>query len=397
MSSSSILRKAENAPLSIAERDRRYGLIRAALSERGIGAVIVTGTQHVYLSGGMPGEQFGILPADGGEPFTQMLEWRHLSDIPAEVVLEAQDWVTDLRSGRNPGPVVERLKELKLENGTVGFAGPFAQRAYGFIKKELPSVTLVDANDILNNVRTVKSGEEIDLIDRANQVFNAAIEAIHAKGRPGMLGSELMHIGVNAMWDAGGDMDSTFSINFDRIPAQNPVLASICLNRRIQEGEIATLTAHSHYQNYAGHSDQEIAFGNPNPRHVAMFDEVKKVRKAVLSVVRAGATQRDLVDAYQEACSQGGFQTSDHSQIHQYGLDVPEFPGMAYRIEDAKGGKGLGGGGNFTLTSGMVYSISPTVIDEATGDLMLGGTSLAVTDNGYRELGAREVDLLVVS
>jgi hypothetical protein len=45
----------------------------------------------------------------------------------------------------------------------------------------------------------------------------------------------------------------------------------------------------------------------------------------------------------------------------------------------------------------MVYSISPTVIDEATGDLMLGGTSLAITDNGYRELGAREVDLLVVS
>ena len=393
----SVLRTAENAPLSIGERDRRYGLIRAAITERGIGAVIVTGTQLLYLSGGIPGERFGILPADGEESFTEILEWRHLSDIPASVVLDAQEWVTDLRSGRNPSPVVDRLKELKLEEGTVGFAGPFPQQAFGFVKKALPSLNLIDASDILNNVRTIKSAEELDLIDRANQVFNAAIEAIHAKGKPGMLGSELMHIGLNGMWEAGGDLDSTFSINFGPIPAQNPVLASICLNKRIQEGEIATLTAHSHYQNYAGHSDQEIAFGDPDPRHVSMFEAVKKVRAAVLNVVRAGATQRDLVDAYQDACTQTGFQTSDHSQIHQYGLDVPEFPGMDYRIDDAKGGKGLGGAGNFTLTSGMVYSISPTVVDEATGDLLLGGTSLAVTDNGYRDLGAREVELLVTS
>jgi Xaa-Pro aminopeptidase len=393
----SVLRTGDNAPLSVAERDRRYGLIRAAMAERGIGAIIVRGTPLLYLSGGIPGEQFGVLPAEADEPFTEMLEWRHLSDIPASVVLEAQDWITDLRSGRNPGPMVERLKELKLEEGTVGFAGPFPQQAYGFIKKALPSVELVDASDILNDVRTIKSGEELDLIDRANRVFNAAVEAVHAKGRPGMTGSDLMHIGVSAMWDAGGDLDSTFSINFDRVPAQNPVLASICLNKRIEEGDIATLTAHSHYQNYAGHSDQEIAFGDPDPRHLAMFEAVKKVRAAVLSVVRAGATQRDLVDAYTDACTQTGFQTSDHSQIHQYGLDVPEFPGMAYRIDDAKGGKGLGGAGNFTLTSGMVYSISPTVVDEATGDLLLGGTSLAVTNNGYRDLGARDVELLVTS
>jgi Xaa-Pro dipeptidase len=393
----SILRTGDSAPLSISERDRRYGLIREALMERGIGAVIVTGTQLVYLSGGIPGEQFGVLPAEAGEPFTEMLEWRHLSDIPKSVVLEAQDWITDLRSGRNPGSVVERLKELKLEEGTVGFAGPFSQQAAGFIKKALPSLTLVDASDILNNVRTIKSDEELDLIDRANHIFNAAVEAVHAKGKPGMLGSDLMHIGISAMWDAGGDLDSTFSINFGEVPAQNPVLASICLNKPIKEGEIATMTAHSHYQHYAGHSDQEIAFGDPNPRHAAMFESVKKVRAAVLSVVRAGATQRDLVDAYRAACGDSGFQTSDHSQIHQYGLDVPEFPGVAYRIDDPGDGKGLGGAGNFTLTTGMVYSISPTVVDEATGDLMLGGTSLAVTDNGYRDLGARDVELLITS
>ncbi len=122
---------------------------------------------------------------------------------------------------------------------------------------------------------------------------------------------------------------------------------------------------------------------------------MKKVRQAVLKRVRAGVTQRDLFDAYDATCAETGYGTSEHAQMHQYGLDVPEFPGTAFRIPDAKGGKGLAGGGNFTLVTGMVYSISPTVVDPATEDLLLGGTSLAVTGDGYRELGAREVDLLV--
>jgi Xaa-Pro aminopeptidase len=81
--------------------------------------------------------------------------------------------------------------------------------------------------------------------------------------------------------------------------------------------------------------------------------------------------------------------------MHQYGIDVPEFPGPAFKIAEA--GKPLTGGGNFTLRSGMIFSISPTIADEETGELLLGGTSLAVTDTGFQELGARPVELLVAS
>ncbi len=48
------------------------------------------------------------------------------------------------------------------------------------------------------------------------------------------------------------------------------------------------------------------------------------------------------------------------------------------------------------LKPGMVYSISPTLVDEKTGEALLGGGSLAVTDNGYRDLGAvRAVEMVV--
>ena len=52
---------------------------------------------------------------------------------------------------------------------------------------------------------------------------------------------------------------------------------------------------------------------------------------------------------------------------------MPEFPGPSFRVKEEVKGKPLSGGGNYTLKAGMILSISPTLCDEATGDLLLGG------------------------
>lgn len=113
--------------------------------------------------------------------------------------------------------------------------------------------------------------------------------------------------------------------------------------------------------------------------------------------MKPGATQRDLIEAYRKACEGAGFKSSVHSQIHQYGIDVPEFPGVEFRISDNKPTAGLGSAGNFAIASGMIYSISPTLVGKGGEGTLLGGTSLAVTENGYRELGDRKVELLVAA
>jgi Xaa-Pro aminopeptidase len=105
-----------------------------------------------------------------------------------------------------------------------------------------------------------------------------------------------------------------------------------------------------------------------------MYQAVLHVREQVLSAVKPGATQRGLVEVYQRACAESGFRSSPHSQIHQYGIDVPEFPGPAFNASDESG---RGGRADFVLAPGMIYSISPTLED------------------GFRELGDRKVELLI--
>jgi Xaa-Pro aminopeptidase len=381
--------------LSLRERDRRYAAVRAELRRRGLQAVVVTGSNLQYLSDGVPRELFGVLSVDENEPFTDILIWRALADVSIDVVREAQDWVSDIRSGRDGVAVAARLKELRLDKAKVGYAGALSQRVFSQIVKELPNMSLVEASDAFVNLRTIKSDEEIALIDRANVIFDKAVEQIHAKARPGMLGRELIQLGRVAIWEAGGDLDSYFSFSFGAVGSQNPILAEYALERRIEAGDIGTLTSHTIFHQYCGHSDQELAFGKPRPLHVEMFAGVVHVRDKVLKIVKPGATHRDLVDLYEEATAETGFKTSTHSQMHLYGIDVPEFPGPAFKIDDPKGGEGLGGSGNFVLEAGMIFSISPTLINEKTGDSVLGGTSLVVTNDGYLNFGDRPVELLV--
>jgi Xaa-Pro aminopeptidase len=391
-------RDAQNGhTLSVRERDRRYSSIRERLRENGVDCAIVNGSNLFYLSNGIAGELYGLLPA-GDVPLTVVVNRRHLIDISPSVLLDSQEWVSDVRPGSDAAAVVERIKELGLGQATIGLAGSLDYRFHNRLKTSLSAAKVVDVSDIFTDVRTIKSAEENAMIDKANRIFDGAIRRIHEVARPGMSGRKVVEEGIRAMWEAGGDLESTLSFNFGPVPAQNPILADLCMTRKIEKGDIGTLTAHSIFGGYAGHSDQEICFGEPKPVHQEMFRAVTSIRNVVLAQVKDGATQRDLIDAYRNACKETGFKSSPHSQIHQYGIDVPEFPGPEYRIPDPKPeAGGLGGAGNYVLKSGMIYSISPTVVNKEGSDTLLGGTSLVVTENGYRNHGERKVEMLVVA
>jgi Xaa-Pro aminopeptidase len=392
--------------LSVQERDRRYSLIRERLKEKNVDCAIVSGSNLFYISNGLQGGRYGLLPKGDGLA-TVVITTRLLADISNEVVLHSQDWIKDIRPGRDASPLIARIKELRLEKGTIGIGGlgfgEINHGSYSQLQSAFPSAKLVDVSDIFNDVRTIKSEEEIALIDMANRVFDAAVRKVHEVARPGMLGRQVVQEGIRAMWEAGGDMDSSFHFHFGSVPKQNPILMQLCMEQQIKKGDIGTLTAHAEYEGYPGHSDHQISFGTPKPLHREMFQAVLDCRDAVLKQVKEGVTQVDLIETYQDACQQTGFRPSLHSQTHQYGIDVPEYPGPAFRVPDTSKEQlskkiGLGfGGGNFMLKAGMVYSISPTLMARDSDDTMLAGTTLVVTPTGYRELGDRKLELLVCS
>lgn len=381
------------ATLTTDERDRRYRVLGKDLAERGIDAAIATGSNSRYLTGGLPGEFHTVLPVNSDSPPTAFINSRYLSDLPVQVLRDAQEWITDIRPAGDRDQLAECLRAATSTAGTIAFDAGVSHVFYQQVRQAFPDARLVDASDAFADARAVKSEEELRLIERAGGVFQAAIEAVRRVARPGCRGAWLVQQGIRAMWEAGGDMNTSFSLSFGPIPKQNPAIAHLCLSRTVQPGDLLTLTGHAKVGGYAAHSDQEISIGPASPLHREMFEAVVSVRERVLAQVRPGVRHSELVEVYREAVAQTGFRASPHSQIHQFGMDVPEHPGSRFAVP--------GGGGSsprrrdFTLVSGMVYSISPTLLAPAGEDTILGGTSLVVTEDGHRSLETRPVALLV--
>src|SRR5262249_58196441 len=99
--------------------------------------------------------------------------------------------------------VMEKLEEMRLENGMVGPAGGIDYRFYNRLQTTLSGAKIVDVSDIFSDARTIKSAEENAIIDRANRVFDAAIKRVHEVARPGMTGKQVVQDAIRGMWDAG--------------------------------------------------------------------------------------------------------------------------------------------------------------------------------------------------
>ncbi len=108
----------------------------------------------------------------------------------------AQDWVTDIRPSRRSygEPVIERLKEIRAERVgvdrlvRVSCARPRAWCPGELSKRfaqALPTVKFENATDLMQEVRAVKSAEEVAFIEKAADIIGKAIDVLiaHSKVR----------------------------------------------------------------------------------------------------------------------------------------------------------------------------------------------------------------------
>ncbi|HTN73174.1 MAG TPA: aminopeptidase P family N-terminal domain-containing protein, partial [Methylomirabilota bacterium] len=171
--------------LSLQERDRRYTKVRAEMARQGIDCLLLpanTGrweqlqgdSRYLTSIGGFATEIFTVFPREGevtAYVFNRAGWWK-----------QAQNWVVDVRDGRNRWSqnAIERIKELSLTKGTIGISGlaglvraPEGVIPYSSVKaihEAFPEAKLVNATDMMQEIRAVKSAEEVALLERSASI-----------------------------------------------------------------------------------------------------------------------------------------------------------------------------------------------------------------------------------
>lgn len=380
---------------SAAEYARRYRAVRAEMAKCGLDALVAAGDSafggsnhaNVYwLTNWLdPYAAYAVLPAKG-EPFLVIsnLLYRHTAERAS--VVSRIPW-----TGFNPGrTIAEGLLDLGLAKGRIGLAGvrhvgraSMAHEHQRELQAMMPEATFVDALDVMQRARMIKSAEEIAWFERGAAFTDSAVSAIAETLRPGMPEYELSaHIQAAFLKDGGRLMFHFLGAT----PMDDPQIIfpwQYPSTRPIRRGDVLMTEISVGYWGYAGQIQRPFAVGTPTAEYGRLFDLAAATYQRIFDVLKPGASDADI-RAAAKPIEDAGCHTHD-VLIHGWGITIEpprtDLPSASIKRELAP----------FVVEPGMLFVIQPHVIDAEGRRGVQTGNLVVVEATGARSLQKAEM------
>jgi Xaa-Pro dipeptidase len=390
------------AKFSRQERERRWSGVRDLMRAQRLDAIIGFPNQSHwdqfqadvrYLThiGGNQTEVAVVFPESGAvTAFVRggnEVEWWSI----------AQDWVTDIRPTRRSWgePMIERMKELKLEGARIGVSGlsgllraPEGTVVSGMIekaKKAFPQAQFENATELLQDARSVKGPEEVSWIERAAEILDSVVDAILTKAKPGVMENEMMATIWHTIIANGGDYPS---MTHWGAGAGVPWACRIAPHRSLQAGDMINTELEAKYGGYIAQTVQAACLGKIPLALKRAFDVSVKVFDELVTFMKPGVSFRDVVSFYQKLVRNSGH-TPKGMLLHGRGIgeDRPqitgEMDGDIYNTATYTAHLDL------PLVEGSVFVLKPGAMPSDEPDSIRCGDTVVITRDGARRLGKR--------
>ena len=252
--------------------------------------------------------------------------------------------------------LVRAMQDMGLWKGRIGFDDPVIHEVAQ--RHEIPG-DLVQADNILREIRLIKSPLEIALMGRAAEANVLALNAVGAAVRAGATHRDLQ--GLYLAETAARGNKAVF-LNVDRVSSE-------LSQETITDGQALFLDGVSHFMNYHGDFARTVFVGEPSAAARRAAEASAFGWSAIREKLRPGLRYSEIVAMGQEAVTKKGFGVTIGFGPHSVGLahtDEPgELAGGFYRKPD------------IILEPGMIISVDCPVLDTGIGgsahceDLML--------------------------
>lgn len=324
----------EDVRFSDQEYERRYRALREEMFFRGLDCLVVYGSSaHTdsnqanirYLSGYIDQIQSYIVFPYEGEPTLFADLYPHVPDAHLMSCLDDVRWGTEDKGAA----VVERVRELGYEDGSIGFVGSPGPAAtelpandYLTITKELDDAEFSFVSDMLDRIRLKKSDEELEAIREGVELTDKAMRALEDAARPGITERELKAEIMSSYIDEGEYFFQLLGSTSMHDPDM-PYPWEHQSGRVIEEGDvILTEISARNVKGYSGQILRGIAVGEePTDHFQELYDVGEQMFYDVLDVLEPGATTEDVLDAASPPIEDRGW-TVHAPVIHGWGLGI---------------------------------------------------------------------------
>jgi len=223
--------------------------------------------------------------------------------------------------------LTERVAEhgccrMGFEGGSVSYA---TYRRYSDL---LPSVELVNIDTMIEDIRTIKTDEELSLIAKAQSITDLAFSHLLSVIKPDMTEIDVAVELEYAMRKNGADgfAFETIAVSGDAsaLPHGKPRA------EKLHRGFL-TMDFGARYDGYCSDMTRTVVIGKADEDMKKLYNTVLKAQNESLAFLREGVdlgeadkVARDIIDAEYKGCF-------GHSLGHSVGLYIHEAPGLSRR------------------------------------------------------------------
>lgn len=363
------------------EHDRRINAARRILQENRLDALLVLIAENRRYLSGFTGEDTGFAESAGALFITfEKLVLATDSRFELQACREAPDYEIVLyREGlAKELPVILQGHSVRR----LGFEGiRVSAMQYRKIREVLnamdPGIELVETENLIENLRVIKTQSEIEVIRKALHLAEAAFREMAVSLKPGITEKQAAWNLEKTLKEAGAE-----ALSFPTIVAGGPNSAmphAIPGNRPLLAKEPILFDWGIRLNGYCSDITRTFVIGKPDETFTKVFQTVREAQEMAIAAIKPGVDARAVDDVARSHIDKMGFKGRfGHGLGHGVGLAIHEGPRVSPLSEAV-------------LKPGMVCTVEPGIYLPDWGGVRLENM-VVVTDDGAEVLNKTCVD-----
>lgn len=354
--------------ISRREFERRYIAIRELMKEDELDCLIIVGLGDDFNRGniryvtGSGRGGYCVFPLEG-----QPVLLTGLNQSTSPKIRKTVEAIDLLELRETADYVIQVGRELSRFNrgGKIGIVGTGCISIPIYLNlKELFGEKLVEAASIFEQVRAVKSEEEIDKMRLAAAVADNVFDQLMVTIRPGISDYEIYGLVKNTIYKHGCDY------SFDLIDAEGSRMNMTYwpTGEKLKKNSTLFMEITPAFEGYYAQLPVTLPVGSYPPVIRKMVSTWEKTNELALTLLRPGTRVSDLYRSLIESVAEDGF-ISPLRPGHAIGLDALDF----WSITESS---------PIVLQTGMTLAVHPSIMTELGGDACGMGYTYLITPDG---------------
>lgn len=335
-----------NTPISNAELERRWAAVRAAMAAEKIDVLLMQNNND-HMGGYV--KYFTDLPATNGYPMTVVFPgddamtivsqgpFGMAKDLPKEgdgVRRGVKTWMTtpSYASAYYTAPYDPELAAKALApyaGGTIGLVGSY-QMSVALVDHlrngRLSNSKFIDASDLVDRIKVIKSPEEMELIKRTARMQDGAMRAAFAIVEPGMREADVSAVAECYSRRHGGE-NGIYLCASGPIGTPCQIAQRHYQNRVIREGDYVMLLVEDNGPGgYYTELGRTCVVGKVPQQMQDEFAFTLEARRFTLDLLVPGTPCKQIWDEYNAFMRRNGRPEEARLYCHGQGYDLVERP-----------------------------------------------------------------------